>query len=197
MLSQFIGEGQEAIPMLGELNYDFPEGIHAIGRLDRDSEGLLLLTTNQRVTKLLFQGEQPHKRTYLVKVKYAVTPEKLKQLQTGVTIRIKGGGYYVTTPCDVEIVEKPAGLFNRPIEPMEYGPVTWLLITLTEGKYHQIRKMVSNVGHRCLRLIRISIEDLVLGDLFPGGVHEVDEETFFMKLKIDNWKQPVRAPYND
>ena len=67
-------------------------------------------------------------------------------------------------------------------------PSTWLTITLTEGKYHQIRKMVSSVYHHCKRLIRLSIEDLELGDLPPGGVKEIEEEEFFRKLKIDNWR---------
>src|SRR6476660_1892827 len=89
MESQFISH-HEAM-LLGDLEYEFPEGIHAIGRLDKQSEGLLLLTTNKKITKLLFNSGVRHNRTYLVKVKYEVTPENLNRLRTGLTIRIKGG----------------------------------------------------------------------------------------------------------
>ena len=191
MVSQF--KSSHAVRLLGDLHYPFPEGTHAIGRLDHHSEGLLILTTNKRVTKLLFESDTPHKRTYLVHVEKVVTPERLLQLQTGITIRVKGGGYYTTTPCEVEIVAKPANLPKRAHEFREDLPSSWLMITLTEGKYHQIRKMVSSVYHHCKRLIRVSIEDLELGDLQPGCVLEIEEEEFFRKLKIDNWKEDLTA----
>lgn len=186
MVSQFISP--DNVGLLGDLDYDFPEGTHAIGRLDNNSEGLLLLTTNKRVTALLFQSDVPHKRTYLVQVEKVVTPERLEQLRSGVKIRIRGGGDWITTPCDVQIVEKPKDLYKRNHEFREDLPHTWLTITLTEGKYHQIRKMVSVVYHHCKRLIRISIEDMELGNMQPGEVREIEEEEFFTKLKIDNWK---------
>jgi 23S rRNA pseudouridine2457 synthase len=186
MVSQFISP--DKVNLLGDIDFDFPEGTHAIGRLDNNSEGLLILTTNKRVTALLFQSEKPHNRTYLVQVEKVITEERLKQLQTGITIRIKGGDYYTTTPCQVEVVEKPTNLPKRGHEFRDDLPQSWLLITLTEGKYHQIRKMVSSVYHHCKRLIRVSIEDLELGDLQPGCVKELEEEDFFRKLKIDNWQ---------
>jgi len=186
MLSQFISEKEG--DLLGCIAFDFPEGTHAVGRLDKHSEGLLILTTNKKVTGLLFQGDTLHKRTYLVKVKNKVTEEKLQQLQTGIRIRIKGGENYITAACEAAIVKEPAGLFQR-INPLpEYAPHTWLLITLTEGKYHQIRKMVSAIHHRCQRLIRVSIEDLELGSLAPGSVREMEGAAFFRLLKIDNWQ---------
>ena len=182
MVSQFISSHK--VGLLGDLNFDFPEGIHAIGRLDNHSEGLLILTTNKKVTKLLFESDTPHKRVYLVKVKNIVTTESLHQLQTGTTIRIKGGEDYITTPCDVQIVQPPTNLFKGGANQREGLPHTWLSITLTEGKYHQVRKMVASVHHQCQRLIRVSIEDLLLEDLQPGEVKEIDEEDFFTKLKI-------------
>jgi 23S rRNA pseudouridine2457 synthase len=191
MVSQFVSP--DKVNLLGDIDFDWPEGTHAIGRLDNNSEGLLILTTNKRVTKLLFESETPHKRTYLVQVEKVVTEERLLQLQTGITIRVKGGGYYTTSPCQVEIVEKPANLPKRGHEFREDLPHSWLTITLTEGKYHQIRKMVSSVYHHCKRLIRISIEDLELGDLQPGCVKEIEEEDFFRLLKIDNWRDPDLA----
>src|SRR3954471_12704493 len=96
MESQFISH-HEAV-LLGDLDYEFPEGTHAIGRLDKHSEGLLLLTTNKKITKLLFQSPVPHPRTYLVQVKHHVSEERLVELQSGVAIRIKGGEFYTTPP---------------------------------------------------------------------------------------------------
>lgn len=187
MVSQFVSP--DDVNVLADVKFDFPEGTHAIGRLDNLSEGLLILTTNKRVTKLLFQGEVPHKRTYLVRVQYNVSEETLDQLRSGIALLGRKSDDYVTQPCEVEVIPPPIGNVHPAFGVLtDYIPYTWLKITLTEGKYHQIRKMVAAVKHRCVRLIRSSIEDLELGDLQPGCVREVDEETFFRKLKIDNWK---------
>lgn len=195
MVSQFVSP--DKVHLLGELDFDFPEGTHAIGRLDNNSEGLLLLTTNKRVTKLLFESDVPHKRTYVVQVEKVVTTETLQKLRTGITIRVKGGGYYTTAPCEIDIIEKPMNLPKREHEFRDDLPQTWLRMTLTEGKYHQIRKMVAEVYHPCKRLIRVSIEDVELGDLAIRGVREVSEEEFFTKLKIDNWNEAfVPKPNN-
>ena len=182
MVSQFVSSHD--VRLLGDLHFDFPEGIHAIGRLDNNSEGLLILTTDKKVTRLLFQGKIPHERTYLVRVKGEVSAAALQRLRTGVPICISGALEYITAPCRVEIAERPAGLPDRPGELPDSAPHTWLLITLTEGKFHQVRKMVVAAGHRCQRLIRVSIEDLQLGNLRPGEVKELPEETFFSLLKI-------------
>jgi len=190
MVSQFISP--DNVGLLGDIKFDFPEGTHAIGRLDSHSEGLLILTTNKKVTRLLFQGEIPHFRTYVVHVKNVVSEEKLTLLRTGIPILIKGNVYWVTTPCEVEIIEKPEGLIKLSPE-REDIPHSWLKITMTEGKYHQVRKMVGAAGHKCKRLIRTSIEDLVLGDLKPGEVLELEEEEFFKKLKINNWKEKAAS----
>jgi 23S rRNA pseudouridine2457 synthase len=184
MLSQFKSEKNG--DLLGSLEFDFPEGIHAVGRLDKQSEGLLILTTNKKITRLLFQGDILHKRTYLVKVKNNVSEESLQRLRTGITIRVKGGENYITAGCEANIVQKPSNLFQQ-VNPLpEFAPHTWLLITLTEGKFHQIRKMVRMIHHRCQRLIRISIEDLALENLAPGHVKEIEEAVFFRLLKIEN-----------
>ncbi|NLU95542.1 pseudouridine synthase [Chitinophaga sp. Ak27] len=184
MVSQFISSHE--VRLLGELDFDFPEGTHAIGRLDSDSEGLLILTTNKKVTRLLFQ-DKPHERTYLVKVKGVMTEATLQRLKTGVAIPIGRDAVHVSTPRRIDIVNRPDGLFDHPGELPHTVPHTWLLITLTEGKFHQVRKMVLAVKHRCQRLIRVSIEDLELGDLQPGEVKELPEEEFFRLLKIDNY----------
>ncbi|OZI06028.1 pseudouridine synthase [Siphonobacter sp. BAB-5385] len=182
MLSQFTGT--ESLPMLGELDYDFPEGTHCIGRLDSTSEGLLVLTTNKQVTRLLFDSQTPHQRQYLVQVYKHVSPATLHQLRTGVPIPISGALHYITEPCEVSIVEKPTDLFESGWSYPDDRPHTWLLISLTEGKFRQIRKMLKAVRHHCQRLIRVAIEDLTLGDLQPGQVREIPEAEFFAKLRI-------------
>ena len=162
--------------------FSFPEGTHAIGRLDKYSEGLLLLTTNKKITALLFEDPVPHIRTYLVQVKNLVSDDSLAQLRSGVAIRITNDEYYTTPPCIVHIVEPSHFPSPRPLPP--YIESTWLSITITEGKFRQVRKMVAAVRHRCLRLLRTSIEDMNLGNLQPGAVKEVNESTFFSQLKL-------------
>ena len=182
MVSQFVSSHR--VGLLGDLDFDFPEGTHAIGRLDNNSEGLLLLTTNKKITKLLFEGSVPHKRVYLVQVKHEVSEDTLQLLRQGVSIIVKGGGNYTTQPCQVEIVHDPGDYFNDTKPLMLRPPYTWLLLTLTEGKFHQVRKMVDVVHHQCRRLIRVAIEDLMLGEIPAGGVQEIEEVEFFEKLKI-------------
>ncbi len=182
MVSQFTSPHD--VVLLGNLDFHFPEGTHAIGRLDNHSEGLLILTTNKKITRLLFQSAAPHKRVYLVQVNNLVSQEALIRLRSGVAIRIKGGENYTTQPCDVLIISKPEELYIYDNGIVEHMPFTWLQISLNEGKYHQVRKMVAAVRHRCKRLIRISIDDVKLSNLKPGEVHEISEKELCMKLKI-------------
>jgi len=182
MVSQFVSSHQ--VRLLGDLDFNFPEGTHAIGRLDQHSEGVLLLTTNKKITKLLFQGAVPHKRTYLVQVKNTVSAETVIKLSNGIEITASNGTVFTTTPCDVKLVQKPPNLFEAGKPLHKNVMTTWLQITLTEGKFHQVRKMVAAVNHRCLRLIRISIEDIVIGNMQPGEVVELDEHDFFALLKL-------------
>ena len=183
MLSQFIGGGPEA-RILADINYDFPEGIHAIGRLDNESEGLLILTTNKKITKLLFNSKQAHERSYLVKVQRKVSEETLDKLRNGILIRIRGGDYWTTSPCEVSICDEPKNIPDVPERLMYLGETSWLKITLKEGKYHQIRKMVAAVHHKCKRLIRVSIDNLEMGDLPSGHIKEIEEDSFFELLNL-------------
>jgi len=182
MVSQFISTHK--VGLLGDLDFDFPPGTHAIGRLDNDSEGLLLLTTNKKVTRLLFLSDTPHKRTYLVQLNNTITPANLERLRTGVQFKIKDGITYTTAPCTVIEVDNPAVYCKMADRLTAYLPYTWLLITITEGKYHQVRKMIGAIRHKCKRLIRISIEDLTLNDLESGQVREMPETDFFKLLNI-------------
>lgn len=183
VVSQFVSP--DDVGLLGDLEFKFPEGTHAIGRLDKDSEGLLLLTTNKKVTRLLFSGDIKHKRVYLVQVGGTVNEDNLHFLKTGVTIRIEGGRNYTTPACEVNIIECPETIYPFINSTKEYGTHTWLLITLYEGKYRQVRKMFAAVHRRCKRLIRVSIEDLLLEGLAPGDVKEIEEDIFFEKLRIE------------
>ena len=182
MVSQFISTHQ--VKLLGDLNFDFPDGTHAIGRLDQHSEGLLLLTTNKKITKLLFQGIKPHTRTYLVQVKNKVSEETAKRLSEGIEISASGGERYRTSPCLVKIVDKHNYITEPEIPLHPNADYSWLEISLTEGKFHQVRKMVAAVHHKCIRLIRISIEEMDIKNLSPGEVKEVDEQFFFKKLSL-------------
>jgi 23S rRNA pseudouridine2457 synthase len=182
MVSQFISSHK--VGLLGDLDFDFPEGTHAIGRLDNESEGLLILTTDKRVTRLLFLAAQPHKRTYLVMVQNEITPQTFQQLQEGVPIRIKDGEYYTAKPDAIQIIQHPVSLYPYATDRREAYPHTWLLITLTEGKFRQVRKMVLAVKHRCLRLVRLSISGLELANLSPGAVKEIQQQEFYEKLGI-------------
>jgi 23S rRNA pseudouridine2457 synthase len=183
MVSQFVSSHD--VPLIGDLDFDFPEGTHAIGRLDKNSEGLLLLTTNTKVTRLLFHGEQPHTRTYLVQVINQIQPETILKLSSGISISAPEGKKFITTPCEVKLVNKTAYIQDLSTKPLHENVTnSWITITLTEGKFHQVRKMVAAVKHKCLRLIRVSIEDIDLEGIKAGEVKEVSEEYFFEKLKL-------------
>jgi 23S rRNA pseudouridine2457 synthase len=183
MVSQFVSTHE--VNLLHQLNFVFPEGTHAIGRLDQNSEGLLLLTTNKKITKLLFQGPVPHNRTYLVQVKNSVSPATVEKLAGGIEISATNGQTFKTTPCKVSLLEQPLHLatVEKPLHKNVQS--SWLEIILTEGRFHQVRKMVAAVHHKCIRLIRTSIEDITIGSMKPGEVIELNENDFFRLLKLD------------
>ena len=177
MVSQFVSSHQ--VPLLGNIDFPFPIGTHAIGRLDKDSEGLLLLTTDKKITQLIFSGKKPHKRTYLVMVQHEMTEEDFNRFSKGVKIKIKNGEEYVALPDQLLRVSDPVSLYPWADDRREIYPHTWLLITLTQGKYRQVRKMTLAMRHRCLRLIRLSIEDITIEGIPPGTVKEMNKETFY------------------
>ena len=183
MVSQFVSTHQ--VNLLHQLNFVFPEGTHAIGRLDQNSEGLLLLTTNKKITKLLFQGPVPHNRTYLAQVKNSVSQTTIEKLASGIEISATNGQIFKTTPCKVKLIDTPKNLaaVEKPLH--ENVQSSWLEIILTEGRFHQVRKMVAAVHHKCIRLIRTSIEDIHIGSMQPGEVIELNENDFFRLLKLD------------
>ncbi len=168
VLSQFTPEaGHRALDEFG-----FPAGVYAAGRLDHDSEGALLLTDDGKLIKKLLDPKFEHPRTYLAQVDGQITPEAVRQLQKGMVI--KG---YRTKPCKAEMVEEPEWLWER-VPPIRYRaaiPTSWVRLTLVEGKNRQVRHMTAAVGFPALRLIRVQIGNIALGDLQPGEWKVVTE----------------------
>ncbi|MGL2967365.1 pseudouridine synthase [Flavobacterium sp. XGLA_31] len=175
-LSQFIYEKKRHKKLLGEL-YAFPEGTMAIGRLDEDSEGLLLLTTDGMMSEMV--RSQTVEKEYYAQVDGIITQEAVEQVKQGVEIGFKGIRY-TTKPCEAHIItELPECIGEgRRIRDERHGPTSWISITLTEGKFRQVRKMTAAVGFPTLRLIRIRVGTLSL-QLKAGEVAEV--ESFFNK----------------
>lgn len=166
-LSQFIYNQNQRKhkKLLGELG-TFAEGTMAVGRLDEDSEGLLLLTTDgkasYRITSLGIEKE------YWVQVDGLISAEALEQLRLGLEISIYGKAY-LTKPCKAEVMSAPSlPLRNKRIRDERHGPTSWVKICLTEGKFRQVRKMTAKVGFATLRLVRYRIGDLTLDDLKKG-----------------------------
>ena len=172
-LSQFIYELKRKKKLLGEL-YDFPRGTMAIGRLDEDSEGLLLLTTDGKVSERICSKK--FEKEYYVQVDGVITPDAVEQLKNGVEIGFKGTKY-VTKPCKAFIVNEIPNFGERgkKIRDERHGPTSWISITVNEGKFRQVRKMTSAVGFPTLRLIRISIGEIHLSDLIAGEVVEATD----------------------
>ncbi|HZW66562.1 MAG TPA: pseudouridine synthase [Hanamia sp.] len=177
MVSQFVSS--DKVNLLSQIDFSFPEGTHAIGRLDKDSEGLLLLTTDKKITRLIFSKEKKHMRTYLVMVRNYVNEETFQLLKSGVVIKIKNGQDYLAKTHSLSRIADPVSLYPLSADFREAYPHTWLLISLTEGKYHQVRKMTLTLRYRCLRLIRLSIENLTIDGIGPGKVKELNMETFY------------------
>uniref|UniRef100_UPI0040493CAE pseudouridine synthase n=1 Tax=Flavobacterium sp. TaxID=239 RepID=UPI0040493CAE len=172
-LSQFVREQKRKKRLLGEL-FPFPEGTMAIGRLDEDSEGLLLLTTDGKVS------EQVRRKTvekeYYAQVDGIITEEAVAELTTGVEIGFNGTKY-LTKNCKAKrILELPTYIGpGRRIRDERHGPTSWVSITLTEGKFRQVRKMTAAVGFPTLRLIRIRVGNVTLEGLNAGDVVEVKD----------------------
>jgi len=161
VLSQFTDEGT-GHPTLKDY-IDVP-GVYAAGRLDRDSEGLLLLTDDGGLIKHLTDPVNHIDKTYWSLVEGEPTPDKLQKLAQGVVL---AGSGYQTLPCKVRAISAPnLPLRSKPITP--HGPTSWLELRLREGKKRQVRLMTAAVGLFTLRLVRAAIGPLGLDDLSPG-----------------------------
>ena len=183
MLSQFVRMPKKRC--LADLDFDFPEGTNALGRLDENSEGLLILSNDKKLNQLLLKPENLHERVYWVQVQFRIKNEELRMLEDGVRIRL-GKEDYVTKPCKARIMEAPANLPIRERRPVKTELETeWLELTLTEGKFHQVRKMCAAIDHQVLRLLRVGIEDLQLHTFKPGTVKEMSREEIYALLRIN------------
>jgi 23S rRNA pseudouridine2457 synthase len=169
-LCQFVCELPKK-KLVGSL-YDFPEGTMAIGRLDEQSEGLLLLTTDGQVSEHI--RSRHIEKEYYAQLDGLVTDEAIEELKQGVEIGIRDVKYR-TLPCQVFRLEIEPGFAprTRKIRDERHGPTSWVSITLTEGKYRQVRKMTAAAGFPTLRLVRVRIGNIHLGNLKAGEVIEV------------------------
>lgn len=172
-LSQFYSNSkqQKSKRFLGEL-YNFPKGIMAIGRLDEKSEGLLLLTTDGKMSDYI--NSKKVEKEYYAQVDGDISTNAIKALKTGVKIGFDGKKYQ-TKPCKayklhtIPRLPKP----TQKIRDDRHGPTSWISIILNEGKFRQVRKMTSAVGFPTLRLVRVRVGDIHLETMQIGDVIEV------------------------
>lgn len=167
-LSQFVNNGpkKNSKKLLGDL-HDFATGTMAIGRLDEPSEGLLLLTTDGKMSE--FVRSSKVEKEYYAQVDGLITPTAIQALQGGVDILINGSNYR-TKACKVTLLDHLPQLAprRRKIRDERHGPTSWIAITLSEGKFRQVRKMTAAVGFPTLRLVRVRVGNYTLDKLQPG-----------------------------
>ena len=166
VLSQFTDkEGRRTLSDL----YNFPKNVYSVGRLDMDSEGLLLLTDDKRLTDFLLNPLREHEKEYYVQVEGIPGESSLEKLRSGVFLEGKK-----TLPAKVRIISAP-GFSQRvpPIRERKNIPTSWLSISITEGRNRQVRRMTANIGCPTLRLVRVRIKNLKLDGLPLGKVREL------------------------
>ncbi len=176
VLSQFTPEPGSAWRTLAD--FGLPKNVYALGRLDADSEGLLLLGDEPGLNSRLLDPKHAHRREYWVQVEGIPAPAALAQLSRGVKI-----GDYTTLPALARRLDPPPALPPRdpPIRVRKTVPDSWISIELIEGKNRQVRRMTAAVGHPTLRLVRARIESLELGTLAPGTWRELPRDALFGK----------------
>src|SRR5690606_18576968 len=152
---------------------DFPPQVYPVGRLDKDSEGLLLVTDDKPLNHYLLNPRFEHQRTYLAQVEGRPSEEALRKLENGVDINLKGKIHH-TKKAVARYLNKIPQVPERipPIRYRKHVPDTWISLSLLEGKNRQVRKMTAAVGHPTLRLIRWSVEDLNIGGYGQGECRE-------------------------
>jgi len=177
-VSQFITNDSKAKrkKFLGMLQ-DFPEGTMAVGRLDEKSEGLLFLTTDGTFSNTINKGAT--EKEYYAQVDGLVTEEAISALKKGVVIGVNGVNYK-TKPCKAKLVVSPKLPPTRQkIRDARHGPTSWISITLTEGKFRQVRKMTAAVGFPTLRLVRVRIGTETIKGMVSGSVLTILPEQVF------------------
>lgn len=179
-MSQFSPEGDKQT--LKDY-FDVPTDVYPVGRLDYDSEGLLLLTNDKSINNRLLNPAQEHEREYWVQVDGAIDAGAIALLENGVDISINGKKHK-TLPAKANLFSQEPNLPERnpPIRFRKEIPAPWISLTLWEGKNRQVRRMTATVGFPTLRLVRYRIEELVLGDLQPGQMRELSREEVYGML---------------
>ena len=175
MLSQFSSNDERQKrkkKFLKELA-DFPEGTMPIGRLDEKSEGLLLLTTDGQLSNTI--NKSGIEKEYYAQLDGAITEEAIQLMCKGVEIGFDGRKY-ITKPCKVLRADKVPDFpnHNKKIRDARHGPTPWIRVILTEGKFRQVRKMTAAVGFPTLRLVRVRVGVIKLGNLQAGEVTPLD-----------------------
>jgi|SRR5690554_2045607 len=183
ILSQFSGD--HGLKELG----DFPPDVYPVGRLDKDSEGLLLITNDKSMNHHLLQPEFCHSRTYFAQVEGIPSLEVLKNLESGVDINL-GGKLYKTQKAYASFLDQTPHLPDRnpPIRYRKHIPDSWIKLTLREGKNRQVRKMTAAVGFPTLRLVRWSVEDLTIEGYAVGEIREYERDNIYALLNLDKRK---------
>ncbi|MET6990649.1 pseudouridine synthase [Sediminicola arcticus] len=174
MLSQMGSNDSKEVRnkrFLGDL-YNFPDGIMPVGRLDEKSEGLLLMTTDGKLSDTI--NRSGVEKEYYAQLDGEITKAATDHLKTGIEIGF-GGKRYITKPCEVQKIDTPS-LLSEADPSLRIGrhrPTSWISIVLIEGKFRQVRKMTAAVGFPTLRLVRIRIGGITLKDLAPLEVKEI------------------------
>ncbi len=183
MISQFTSSHKKKC--LDELPFVFPKDVYPVGRLDENSEGLLILTNDKKLNHKLLNPQFEHKRIYWAHLQGKITSEAIKKLEEGVAISVESEPYF-TKPAKVKRINPPENLPLRGHPVKDTLPTSWIELVLTEGKNRQVRRMTSGVGFPTVRLIRVAIEDIRLENMQPGDVRELKKEVVYKKLKISN-----------
>jgi len=162
VLSQFTPDGSKHRPLA---EFDFPREVYPLGRLDAESEGLLLLSDEAGLNARLLHPTSGHRRTYWAQVERVPSAEALQQLERGVVIAGRK-----TLPCRAWLLDPQPDVPPRvpPIRFRKNVPDVWIALELVEGKNHQVRRMTAAVGHPTLRLMRVRIGAFELGTMAPG-----------------------------
>ncbi|MDA8894354.1 pseudouridine synthase [Amylibacter sp.] len=171
VLSQFTDKGTETSDRKTLSEFIDMPGVYAAGRLDKDSEGLLVLTNDGVLQQEISNPKHKWPKTYVVQVEGTPSQDDIKALESGVAL--KDG---ITKPAEAEIIDKPEGLWDR-LPPIRYRksiPDSWLMITITEGRNRQVRRMTAAIGFPTLRLIRYSIGNFTIDDIPNGEWKQLD-----------------------
>lgn len=184
VLSRFTPDGS---PHRTLADFNFPRGVYPIGRLDADSEGLLLLSDEAALNERLLHPRAAHPRTYWAQVERIPSPASLEKLASGLILPD-----CKTLPARVQILDPQPVLVPRdpPIRFRKSVPDVWLELILTEGKNRQVRRMTAAIGHPTLRLLRVAIGALVLGPLAPGTWRELGRAERALAMRSPKMLQP-------